>query len=116
MDIVAVNDNDLTKQGSLQKSESSRVERWQPRGLKASARSPPSHPYIFHRFQAVGSVYNGDVSAVTRKLQERNIYFVAGREAPGQQVGRIVQSPQRFLFLLSLLFRFSSSRCTPYCL
>lgn len=48
-------------------------------------------------------MYNGDVSAVTRKLQERNIYFVAGREAPGQQVRRIVQSPQRFLFLLSSL-------------
>lgn len=35
--------------------------------------------------QAAGLPFNGDVTAVTRKLQERNIYFVAGREAPGQQ-------------------------------
>ncbi|CAM9617467.1 unnamed protein product [Pylaiella littoralis] len=36
--------------------------------------------------EAAGLPFNGDVSAVTRKLEERNIYFVAGREAPGQQI------------------------------
>ncbi|CBN78519.1 Coatomer protein complex, beta sub-unit [Ectocarpus siliculosus] len=36
--------------------------------------------------EAQGLPFSGDVSAVTRKLQERNIYFVAGREAPGQQI------------------------------
>ncbi|CAN0203439.1 unnamed protein product, partial [Ectocarpus sp. 4 AP-2014] len=35
--------------------------------------------------EAQGLPFSGDVSAATRKLQERNIYFVAGREAPGQQ-------------------------------
>lgn len=50
--------------------------------LHSPTRVPSPHT---RAIQAVGSVYNGDVSAVTRKLQERNIYFVAGREAPGQQ-------------------------------
>lgn len=33
-----------------------------------------------------GLPFGGDAQAVTRKLLERNIYFVAGREAPGQQI------------------------------
>ncbi|CAN0100635.1 unnamed protein product [Scytosiphon promiscuus] len=36
--------------------------------------------------EAQGLPFSGDVSAVTQKLQARNIYFVAGREAPGQQI------------------------------
>jgi len=34
----------------------------------------------------VGAFYDGNVAPVTKRLHERNIYFVAGREAPGQQV------------------------------
>ena len=46
----------------------------------------PSLPRnLFFCMQMAGLPFGGDAQAVTRKLLERNIYFVAGREAPGQQ-------------------------------
>lgn len=43
---------------------------------------------------------------MTRKLQERNIYFVAGREAPGQQASRLLAYGMLLLVLLLLLLVF----------
>lgn len=71
---------------------------------RASSRRPyPSHTRAFLPFpytfslqtiscrQVPGLPFGGDAQAVTRKLLERNIYFVAGREAPGQQASVCVR-------------------------
>lgn len=64
--------------------------------VRGSGRRRCPSPPFFSRahlafLQAAGLPFDGDVSAITRKLQERNIYFVAGREAPGQQASIYVK-------------------------